>query len=246
MEKEFDFENIVLGADGDSITAGEQWTKYVCGILGIKRCENVAVGSAVWYRRSAEADGAVISTQDFGSNGFAGISDGWLETQDKEEIQKRLNNCAVVHIEKYLSMTESGEAEKPDIFIFAMGTNDLEEHRGSISDTEKGKENQFTTAGAMAWCLRKIKESFPKCAIYVSLPIQTADESLDAKNVSCFPLMREIAAMYGAEVIDSYHGSGIIRERETPGAEGECLIDGLHPKENGREMMGRYIASSLR
>ena len=41
------FEDLNLGIDGDSITAGEQWSFHVYKNLGMKSHSNVAVGSSV-------------------------------------------------------------------------------------------------------------------------------------------------------------------------------------------------------
>lgn len=42
-----DFSELNLGIDGDSITAGEQWSFHVYKNLGMKSHSNVAVGSSV-------------------------------------------------------------------------------------------------------------------------------------------------------------------------------------------------------
>ena len=93
-----DFSELNLGIDGDSITAGEQWSFHVYKNLGMKSHSNVAVGSSVWYKRTFEAAGKTVTTQDYGAADFAGISDGWEPTDDPLEMQKRANNCAVVHL----------------------------------------------------------------------------------------------------------------------------------------------------
>lgn len=61
-----DFSKMNFGCDGNSITAGEQWSKTVVDLLGFATHHNVAVGSATW---ACHPD-----TQDYGSAGFAGIS----------------------------------------------------------------------------------------------------------------------------------------------------------------------------
>lgn len=83
-----DFSELNLGIDGDSITAGEQWSFHVYKNLGMKSHSNVAVGSSVWYKRTFEAAGKTVTTQDYGAADFAGISDGWEPTDDPLEMQK--------------------------------------------------------------------------------------------------------------------------------------------------------------
>ena len=60
-----DFSKLNFGCDGNSITAGEQWSKTVVDKLGFATHHNVAVGSATW---ACHPD-----TQDYGSEAFAGI-----------------------------------------------------------------------------------------------------------------------------------------------------------------------------
>ena len=43
-----DFSKMHFGCDGNSITAGNQWSKTVVDILGFATHHNVAVGSAKW------------------------------------------------------------------------------------------------------------------------------------------------------------------------------------------------------
>lgn len=67
-----DFSKLNFGCDGNSITSGNQWSATVVKQLGFATHHNVAVGSATW---ACHAD-----TQDYGSEGFAGISGGWQPT----------------------------------------------------------------------------------------------------------------------------------------------------------------------
>ena len=87
-----DFSKLNFGCDGNSITAGEQWSKTVVDKLGFATHHNVAVGSATW---ACHPD-----TQDYGCEGFAGISGGWQATEDRHELQMRHNNVSKVHIQK--------------------------------------------------------------------------------------------------------------------------------------------------
>ena len=96
-----DFSKMNFGCDGNSITAGKQWSKTVADLLGFVTHHNVAVGSATW---ACHPD-----TQDYGSAGFAGISNGWQPTEDKRELQMRHNNVSKVHIQKFIAEVESGQ-----------------------------------------------------------------------------------------------------------------------------------------
>ena len=142
-----DFSKMNFGCDGNSITAGEQWSKTVVDLLGFATHHNVAVGSATWACHS--------DTQDYGSAGFAGISGGWRPTEDSHELQMRHNNVSKVHIQKFIAEVENGQYPVPDVFVFSMGTND--KNLGSAEESLKGKtlaEVDVTTmAGGARWAI---------------------------------------------------------------------------------------------
>ena len=105
-----------FGCDGDSITAGDQWSATVAADLGVTTHHNVGMGTATW---AAHDD-----TQEYGCEGFVGISMWWLPTDDPLEIRMRHNNCAIVHVQKFIAEVDEGQYPEPELFGFAMGTND--------------------------------------------------------------------------------------------------------------------------
>lgn len=247
------FENLNFGIDGDSITAGNQWSFHVYKNLGMKSHSNVAVGSAVWYKRTSEIEGRTVATQDYGAADFAGISDGWEPTDDIQEIQKRMNNCAVVHIQRFLAEVKSGNFPVPDIFAFAMGTNDLEEFIGDPEKALIGKElsgneniDLFTEAGAARWCIQTILEQFPLCRVFVMTPIQTATPEHNRKIEKTIDCLRKICRGLSVQVIDAYAGSGICEKFEVIGGKGRYLRDGLHPELNGQALEGAFATKEIR
>lgn len=248
-----DFSKLNFAVDGDSITAGEQWSYHVYKLLGFASHTNVGVGSATWHKRTLDHDGHSVTTQDYNSVDFAGISDGWEETSDLNELQKRANNCAVVHIQRYLSEVAVGKAPKPDVFAFAMGTNDSAFSLGDLEHAAKGKSlkdniniDRYTEAGAVRWCLQTILENFPLCRVFLILPIQTGRPAHNIKNLRGIDIMRGVAGDLGVQVIDCYHNCGISEKFEQEFEQGRYLMDGLHPGDAGRELMGRYIAKEIR
>lgn len=247
------FENLNLGIDGDSITAGEQWSWHVYKNLGMKSHSNVAVGSSVWYKRNLEAGAGTVTTQDYGAADFAGISDGWEPTEDAVEMQKRANNCAVVHIQRFLAEVKSGNFPTPDIFAFAMGTNDLEEFIGDPDKALTGKElsgngniDLFTEAGAVRWCIQTIQENFPLCRIFVLTPIQTATPEHNRKIEKTIACLRRICSGLSVQVIDTYSGCGICEKFEVIGGRGKYLRDGLHPDVEGQTLEGAFATKEIR
>ena len=78
--KNMDFSQLNFGVDGDSITAGEQWSYHVFKELGMASHHNVGIGSSVWYKRTITTAAGSVTTQDFTAPDFAGISDGSVQT----------------------------------------------------------------------------------------------------------------------------------------------------------------------
>ncbi len=247
------FSNLHFGVDGDSITAGEQWSYHVYKNLGMKTHHNVGVGSSVWYKRTLDANGTRVTTQNYGSKDFAGISDGWEPTEDIKELQKRANNCAVVHIQRFIDDVEKGAFPSPDIFAFAMGTNDLEEFIGDPQKALTGKSilnneniDLFTEAGAMRWCIQTIIEHYPDCRVFVLTPIQSADPAHNSKIEKTIECMRKICGGMSVQIIDCFHNCGICEKFEVIGGKGKYLRDGLHPEVNGQILEGAYAAKEIR
>lgn len=246
-----DFSKLNFGVDGDSITAGQQWSWHVFNNLKMASHHNVAVGSAVWYKRTLKTEKGSVTTQSYNDPDFAGISDGWEPTDDLAELQKRVNNCAVVHTEHFISDVKNGIAPIPDVFAFAMGTNDDINCLGNAENALEGKtlENVdlFNEAGAMRWCLQRIMEEFPKARVFVLTPIQTATPEHNYKiEVQIETVMKKIAGAMGAQVIDCFNNCGICEKFEIIGGKGKYLMDGLHPGVEGQTLEGAYATKEIR
>lgn len=242
-----------FGVDGDSITAGNQWSYHVFQRLGFASHHNVAIGSAVWYKRTITCAAGSVTTQNYDDPDFAGFSDGWLETDDLNELQMRANNCAIVHIQHFLADVKNGIAPKPDVFAFAMGTNDDIHFLGDADKALTGKKlvgneniNLFTEAGAMRWCIQTIAENFPDARIFVLTPLQTGDPEHNAKiEKQISQIFTKITGAMSVRLVDCFHNSGICEKFENKGAEGRYLRDGLHPKENGQALEGAFAAMEI-
>lgn len=186
-------------------------------------------------------------TQDYGSKDFAGVSGGWLPTEDTHELQMRHNNTSKVHIQRFLAEVESGQYPEPDVFVFAMGTNDS--NLGTAEEALKGKAldsvDVTTMAGGARWSIQTIIERFPRCRVFVCTPIQTANEDHNAFNRKKIEILRDICRSLSIQLIDCYGESGITEKLED-GHGNRYLRDGLHPAEEGQQLMGRYIAKEIR
>lgn len=234
-----DFRKLNFGCDGDSITSGDQWSGTTVDILGFATHHNVAVGSSTW---ACHPD-----TQDYGSEGFDGISGGWLPTDDAAELQKRHNNTSKVHVQKFIAEVDAGMFPEPDVFVFAMGTNDSK--LGTAEEALKGKsldEVDITTmAGGARWAIQTIIERFPNCRVFVCTPIQTSTPGHNAMNTKKIEILKEICRSLSVQVIDCYSECGITEKLED-GHGHRYLRDGLHPDKEGQKLMGRYIAKEIR
>lgn len=235
-----DFSTMNFGCDGNSITAGEQWSATVVDKLGFATHHNVAVGSATWACHT--------DTQDYGSENFAGISNGWQPTEDLHELQKRHNNVSKVHIQQFIAEVESGQYPAPDVFVFSMGTNDT--NLGSAEEALQGKTldaiDVTTLAGGARWAIQTIREQYPKCRVFLCTPIQTGNVNHNERNIKTIAVLREICRALSVQLIDCYSNSGITEKFEQPSSKGRYLRDGLHPDKEGQELMGRYIAKEIR
>lgn len=244
-----DFTKLNLGVDGDSITVGNQWSYYATRYLGFANHHNVAVGSATFGDRTQVYGGVTYVTQNYDDADFAGISCSLGPTTDPVEIQKRCNKCARVHVQKFISEVTDGTYPVPDIFVFAMGTNDGT--IGTIEDALNGKdandlsaEVRRTMAGGARWAIQKIIETYPNCRVYVSAPIQRADETANEKGLQKTDILRGICNGLSVGFFNTFGECGITEKLET--GTGRYLRDGLHPDTEGQKLMGRYLAKEIR
>lgn len=244
-----DFTKLNLGVDGDSITAGNQWSYYATQYLGFANHHNVAVGSATFSDRTQMYDGVTYVTQNYDDPDFAGISGDWQPTTDPVEIQKRCNNCARVHVQKFISEVTAGTYPVPDIFVFAMGTNDST--IGTVADALNGKDPDAlstavrqTMVGGARWAIQKIITTYPNCRVYISAPIQRADAVANAKGLEKSIALKEISNSLSVGYFNTFGECGITEKVESGTA--PYLSDGLHSNTAGQQLMGKYLAKEIR
>lgn len=91
----------------------------------------------------------------------------------------RHNNVSKVHIQKFISEVKDGVYPAPDVFVFAMGSNDtkLDGVAEALSARTLDDVNVTTMAGGARWAIQTILENFPECRVFVWLPIQTGDKA---------------------------------------------------------------------
>ena len=238
-----------FGVDGDSITVGNQWSYIVYQNLNFATHHNVALGSATFGDKYLTLNGKVFTPQDYNSADYVGMSNGWQSTTDETELQKRANNCARVHIQKFIAEVDAGTYPKPDIFVFAMGTNDST--IGTLEDALSGKdieslsdEVRRTMLGGARYAIQKIIQTYPQCRVFLSVPIQRADSAANKTTYEKVVALRQLCDAMSVKCFNTYGECGICEKVET--GTGPYLSDGLHPNDEGRKLMGEYLTKEIR
>ena len=236
------FEGKNLATFGNSITAAaNSWAYQTEEKLRFANLYNGAIAGACWYRRARLAqDGDSIWTQDYTDPNFAGFGNGTNST--REQFQKIINNCAVIHIQKYLIERTT----VPDYIILSYGTNDVDgdytmgDPTVVMNEPDLNKVNLYTMSGAVRWSIETLQKEFPAAKIYVALPIQARDASKNNGNKRKIARIQKVCDAMSVPYFDCYNESGI-----TQANEGTYLRDGLHPNAAGQTVHGDYIIKKL-
>lgn len=229
---------------GNSITAaGNSWAYKVSKKLEFGNLYNGSVGGAVWSKRKRTSGDQTITTQDYNVSDFSGISNKYSPNPDIDELQKRINNCAIVHIQKYLSAVD---AIIPDIIMLSYGTNDsfdttMGDAESVLKEKDLTKVDLFTMAGALRWSIETLQARFPNAKLYIALPIQSARDTKNNGNLKKIAIIKKICDGMSVTYFDCYTECGITKENS-----GQYLRDGLHPNEEGNTVHANYIIRKLK
>lgn len=245
-----------FGCAGDSITAEpsgtHQWPYYTCTELELSNEHNVAVGSSTYAFKTVEYDGNTYTPQNYTDSGFAGYSiKSSSQVANATEAQQVANNCAKCHIEQFISEVNAGTYPAPDIFIFAYGTNDNPNNKGTVaeafSDTLENID-KTTIAGGMRYAVEKITTEYPDCQVFILNILQSAHSGYQSRDsqISKNEIIKEMADYFSIPVMDQYDECGITRLYETQGSEGRYLSDGLHPNVDGRKKQASFIVKQIK
>ena len=240
---EFEGKNLVTF--GNSITAAENsWAYQLSKALKFGSLYNGAVGGAIWSKRErTTASGLKIKTQNYNNAAFAGVSNAYAPNPDDLEFQKRINNCAIVHIQKYLSLN----APAPDFIVLSYGTNDPASTAALGNLTQVLAESNLdildvnTLASAVKWCIKTLQIKFPQAKLYVALPLQAASPQKNSDNLKKMDVITEVCKSLSVPYFNCYAESGITQENSKV-----YLRDGLHPNEDGKRVHAEYIINKLK
>lgn len=223
---------------GDSITANNSWIPTFVGLLGITEYTNIAVSSAkVRDYSDTVYDGNPIYTQ---------YTNNVLGNQVEKIIRGKDSS--------HTNYSRVADYDNFDMIIISCGTNDLSYEDVSTIESQFIVDKQVvplyevdrkTFAGAMRYCYEKLHNLYPKAQIFFCTPIQesyggeTYQSIRDKGN-----LIKAITDRLSVDCIDTFK-CGICGIYNNPGANGEDLMDGLHPNTNGAMKIARYNAKKV-
>jgi hypothetical protein len=239
------FEGKNLATFGNSITkADNSWAYQVHKNLRFGNLYNGAISGAVWHMRERTVASQTIRTQNYYDADFAGISSNAPTGDNLLQHQQQINNCAIVHLQKYFIDLDKKTAPTPDVIIFSYGTNDEAINKGdtesALQEDDLSKVDMFQIAGALRWCLDTLKIKFPDAKIYVALPLQSTLAGKNDGNLQKIAVIKSICDAKSVPYFDCYNESGITVENHAT-----YLSDGLHPNEAGKVVHGAYITKAL-
>ena len=239
------FEGKNLATFGNSITiALNSWAYQVYKNLRFGNLYNGAISAAVWYKRERTIAGQTVQTQNYYDSDFAGIRTSEPTSEDVLQHQMRINNCAIVHLQKYFIELDRKAAPTPDVIIFSYGTNDevinMGDAESALQGNDLNKVDLFKMAGALRWSIDTLKSRFPDAKIYVALPLQSTRTGKNDDNLKKIEMLKKVCDAKSIPYFDCYNESGITVENSTT-----YLGDGLHPNEAGKVIHGAYITRKL-
>ena len=172
--------------------------------------------------------------------GFADANETWwLQTVQATGMELCVNNSwsgdrvTKRGIERAKQLHNAAGA-KPDVIVVYLGINDF---RGGIT------ESAFKTAYDKM--IGGMKETYPEADVYLCTLVYTSNVSnptVRPKNVEKFnAAIADLAAKYGAGVVDLYNGTGITWKTVK-----DHMADGtLHPNYKGMDAITECVLSAL-
>ena len=106
--------------------------------------------------------------------------------------------------------------------------------------------DRTTAAGAYRYCLDTLHNRYPLAVICWCTPIHAHQQIRPAANVMAWAESLRIATEFTGQILIDTIRCGINGINEVNGANGEYLLDGLHPNVNGAKKIGYYNASKVK
>lgn len=169
------------------------------------------------------------------------ITTGNYTTQDAQV------SSGADYFPQQLALLKSIDFNNVDAIIIHYGTNDL---TGNVEiDNSADDDDTTTLCGALRYAIQKIKTTYPKIHIFISLPIyrmwgNTGAEAYansQGKKLREFGLaMADVASEFNCPIIDGYKALGVDSYNNAA-----FSIDGTHLNDYGRQAFGEYIGGCL-
>lgn len=146
----------------------------------------------------------------------------------------------------------TGDFQQPDLIVIAMGTNDeVFDYPETIlryKDFPVTKINRTENLVAgMRWFIEMLINLCPNAQIIFSTPIQSNPTGSRRFVITKTKRARivEVCNYYATPYIDAFTESGIAEKWEVASAQGRYLSDGLHPDDNGKALMARFMKKRI-
>lgn len=169
------------------------------------------------------------------------IATGNYTTQDAQA------SSGADYFPQQLALLKSIDFNNVDAIIIHYGTNDF---TGNVEiDNSADDDDTTTLCGALRYAIQKIKTTYPKIHIFISLPIYRMWDNIGAeayansqgKKLREFGLaMADVASEFNCPVIDGYKALGVDSYNNVA-----FSIDGTHLNDYGRQAFGEYIGGCL-
>lgn len=169
------------------------------------------------------------------------ITTGNYTTQDAQV------SSGVDYFSQQLALLKTIDFNNIDEIIIHYGTNDF---TGNVEiDNSADDDDTTTLCGALRYAIQKIKTTYPKIRIFISLPIYRMWDNTGAeayanskgKKLREFGLaMADVASEFNCPVIDGYKALGVDSYNNAA-----FSIDGTHLNDYGRQAFGEYVGGCL-
>ncbi|MFR9176852.1 MAG: SGNH/GDSL hydrolase family protein [Acutalibacteraceae bacterium] len=169
------------------------------------------------------------------------IATGNYTTQDAQV------SSGADYFPQQLALLKSIDFNNVDAIIIHYGTNDF---TGNVEiDNSADDDDTTTLCGALRYAIQKIKTTYPKIRIFISLPIYRMWDNTGAeayansqgKKLREFGLaMADVASEFNCPIIDGYKALGVDSYNNAA-----FSIDGTHLNDYGRQAFGEYVGGCL-
>lgn len=158
----------------------------------------------------------------------------------------KLNENGTAHFPDVIAELSQIDFSKVELLLIGYGANDY--HAGEVISNEEDPYDEYTYTGALRSAILTLKNAYPDMRIVlVTSPYtwypdmeQTCEEYVRGGNILKDYVNAEIilAQELGIEIIDIYHG---LYPHETWEDWKTYSADGLHPNEEGRNLISQAI-----